>query len=475
VDVSDIHFSKWMTFLTSIICAIWGFSPEELNFESFTSGRSPLAGSDTSEKLADAKEKGLKPILYYYESLFTDYVLSAFDARYVFRWTGLDDDDRVEKQERQKLVLTVNEMRAMDNLEALDGPLGDAPLNPSLMSVYLQTLQAPQGQQDFGQVGDGGADRQDESREKPDFGQGGADFGKDDEAQPDFGDGETDFGKSLGSGNPYHDDRGRFTSIFSRVRQADDRRGKTHAVAALTPEYVERMSKAVADLLVTTPAVVLPTGADKANRKNALQAARTLAGKMRDHGLAIRNRGSGALIELSRTGLQHAGSMSGDIRCALLMYKLPTALARAVYFKSEKPDPRKTGNQRLAAYHKFAVPIRHHGALALAIMHVEEDNRGHFYYDATLTPEIKRLGGKPPGADAMMDMAGSLALDRAYYEHIKRYLEVKPGLGEIHTFFRKSFMPDAAHGLGKALPVENESPTLDFGTVRDIPHVYTFE
>jgi hypothetical protein len=138
-----------MTFLVSVICAIWGFSPEELNFESFTSGRAPLSGSDTAEKLADAKEKGLVPTLMYYEQLFTDYVLSGFDDKYVFRWTGLDEEDRRSKQERQKLYLSVNEMRAMDSIDPLDGPLGDAPLNPSLMSVYLQTLQQ-QGRQDFG-------------------------------------------------------------------------------------------------------------------------------------------------------------------------------------------------------------------------------------------------------------------------------------------------------------------------------------
>ena len=212
VDHDDIYFAKWMTFLTSVICAIWGFSPEELNFESFTSGRAPLSGSDTTEKLADAKEKGLVPTLMYYEQLFSDYIVADFSDEYVFRWTGLDEEDRQAKEERQKLVLTVNEMRAMDGLDPLDDVLGNAPLNPTLMSVYMQTLQQPEqpdfGQPEYGQ-GQGEApdgqegeqDQQDnpdnaeEGQDKPDFGNGQPDFGG--EQQADFGQGGPDFGKSL--------------------------------------------------------------------------------------------------------------------------------------------------------------------------------------------------------------------------------------------------------------------------------------
>ena len=207
VDFSEMAFAKWMTFLTSCITAIWGFSPEELNFESFTSGRAPLSGSDTSEKLADAKEKGLVPTLMYYEQLFSDYIVADFSDQYVFRWTGLDEEDRQAKQDRQKLVLTVNEMRAMDGLDPLDDTLGNAPLNPTLMTVYMQTLQQGDEQgQDFGQPEDGqggeppdpDAEEADGAGQKPDFGRGQPDFGGDE--SPDFGRGEADFGKSLDFG-----------------------------------------------------------------------------------------------------------------------------------------------------------------------------------------------------------------------------------------------------------------------------------
>ncbi len=36
VEFNEMYFSKWMTFLTSIICAIYGMSPAEINFDSFS-------------------------------------------------------------------------------------------------------------------------------------------------------------------------------------------------------------------------------------------------------------------------------------------------------------------------------------------------------------------------------------------------------------------------------------------------------
>lgn len=216
VEHDDIYFAKWMTFLTSVICAIWGFSPEELNFESFTSGRAPLSGSDTTEKLADAREKGLVPTLMYYEQLFTDYIVSGFSDHYVFRWTGIDEEDRDTKEERQKLILTVNEMRAMDGLQEMDPVMGNAPLNPTLMTVYMQTLQqqqapAEEGQdfgqpeegQDGGQSGSGqsagGAGSTEDGGDKPDFGRGENDFGQEGGSK-NFGNEEPDFGKSMDFG-----------------------------------------------------------------------------------------------------------------------------------------------------------------------------------------------------------------------------------------------------------------------------------
>ena len=157
VDYSEMYFSKWMTFLTSIACAIYGMSPSEINFDSFTAGSSSaLAGSDTAEKLAASKDSGLRPVLAYFENLITDYIISDFSDKYVFRWTGLDPQSADEKFEMRKMLLTVNEARAEEGYEAIDSPLGDAPLNPQLVGPWMQLTQQQQPEQpDFGKPSQG--------------------------------------------------------------------------------------------------------------------------------------------------------------------------------------------------------------------------------------------------------------------------------------------------------------------------------
>ncbi len=175
VDFSEMMFSKWMSFLTSLICAIYGMSPSEINFDSFSGGNtSPLGGSDTAEKLADSKDKGLRPLLSYFENLMTDYVVSDFSDKYCFRWCGLDEEDTQVKETRAMAILTVNEMRAQEGYDKMDGDIGDAPLNPSLIGPWLQMQQAAQ-QPDTGQPPENGA-----PPDKPGFGadDDGADFGQ---------------------------------------------------------------------------------------------------------------------------------------------------------------------------------------------------------------------------------------------------------------------------------------------------------
>jgi hypothetical protein len=184
VEVNEIMFAKWMVFLVSIICAIYGIAPEEINFESFTAGTSSLSGDDTEEKLVSSKDKGLRPLLSYFENLFTDYVVSEYGDKYVFRWTGLDEEDPKSAAERQKLSMTWNEMRALDDLPKIPGKVGDAPLNPALLGAWQQE-NMPQ-ETDFGQPGQQQPPGDDEgaSAEGQDFGNPGdendtgADFGQ---------------------------------------------------------------------------------------------------------------------------------------------------------------------------------------------------------------------------------------------------------------------------------------------------------
>lgn len=195
VDFDEMYFSKWMTFLTSIACGVYGMSPSEINFDSFSGGStSPLGGSDTAEKLAESKDKGLRPLLTYYQNMISDYIISDFGDKYCFRWTGLDDADEAKRHETRKLTQTIDEMRAEDGRDPIGNGLGDYPVNPSLIGPY-QAMQQANQQQDFGAPGAGdgaGAPGAPEGEE----GEGGGDAPA--EAQPGAPEGDEDGGAPAG-------------------------------------------------------------------------------------------------------------------------------------------------------------------------------------------------------------------------------------------------------------------------------------
>ena len=161
VEWNEMAFSKWMSFLVSILCALLGMSPEEINTEGFTgNATSSLSGSDTAEKLAMSREKGLRPNLSYFEQLISSYLIQPLSDQYIFEWTGLEEEDPSQMLELNKLAWTWNELREAQGLKPDTTPLGDAPLNPSLIGPWLQMQQQQEQaeQEDYGQMpGDGDA------------------------------------------------------------------------------------------------------------------------------------------------------------------------------------------------------------------------------------------------------------------------------------------------------------------------------
>jgi hypothetical protein len=99
-------FGKWLSFLTSVACAVYGVAPEEISMESYATTGASLGDSDVEEKLVSAKDKGLRPLLGFYESLFSDFIIRTFSSNYCFRFVGLDADEERQRFEMRKLILT---------------------------------------------------------------------------------------------------------------------------------------------------------------------------------------------------------------------------------------------------------------------------------------------------------------------------------------------------------------------------------
>lgn len=223
----EMAFAKWLTFLTSIVCAVYSIDPNEIGFEGFSANKSTMSGNDTEEKLAAGRDKGFRPIASFFESIFTDFVVTDFDPDYCFRFEGLEEEDKDRAWEAKKLVCTVDEIRAEEGYKPMeDQSIGRLPVNPALIQPAMQLnhpdavnppaagptddfgndavqgqeqgqpgegdFGADAGQQQPGQPGEGdfGADAQQQEAGKP----GEGDFGADAQAPEEQKPGEGDFG-----------------------------------------------------------------------------------------------------------------------------------------------------------------------------------------------------------------------------------------------------------------------------------------
>jgi hypothetical protein len=178
-QLDEMAFGRWLSFLTSLSSAIFGISPEEISMESFSTGKSALSGDDTEEKIVSSTDKGLRPLLGYYENTISDFILQVFSPEYNFRFVGLDTESSQNRFEMRKLVATLNEARKDIGMDAIEGPIGDIPLNPSLIPPWQAITGVGQPEQDFGDPSAAGGDAP----------PGGPPGGEDDDSAPDMQDG----------------------------------------------------------------------------------------------------------------------------------------------------------------------------------------------------------------------------------------------------------------------------------------------
>lgn len=163
----EMEFEKWMNYLINIVCAVYQIDPAEVNFPN-NGGVAGTGGgifeSSNESKLKNSKDKGLRPLLRFIESLINKYIVSRFSEEFVFNFTGIDEKSEDEEADFDaktvKVYRTVNEIRADHGKEPL--PNGDIILDPSYLN-YIQQKEAAEQQAQM-MNGAGG-----EMSENPDF------------------------------------------------------------------------------------------------------------------------------------------------------------------------------------------------------------------------------------------------------------------------------------------------------------------
>lgn len=171
----DMEFNQWMNYLINIVCAVYAIDPAEINFANNggVTGQSSVFENSQEQKLKNSKDKGLKPLLRFIETVINKWVVSKFSPDYVFAFTGLDEQSESEKSDLEakqvKTWKTVNEIRKEHGEEPLDD--GDVLLDSSWLNYHgQQQMMSQQNQQgddqDYGNDGDGDNSQDDEDTEK---------------------------------------------------------------------------------------------------------------------------------------------------------------------------------------------------------------------------------------------------------------------------------------------------------------------
>jgi hypothetical protein len=153
-----MEFSAWMDFQIKLCCSLYLMDPIELNFSYGNVGQKSALGNDhNKEKITESKERGLRPLLRTISNCINQSIIWPINESFEFAFVGLDAVTRVEmidiNSKRVKTIMTVDELRAEDDLE----PLPDGKGQVILDSTWLQHAQMMEGGgQGGGQGAEGG-------------------------------------------------------------------------------------------------------------------------------------------------------------------------------------------------------------------------------------------------------------------------------------------------------------------------------
>ncbi|WCS68493.1 hypothetical protein Goe16_00790 [Bacillus phage vB_BsuM-Goe16] len=151
----EMEYEMWMNYLINICCAVYQIDPSEVNFPNRggaggTSGGG-LGDGGIEDRLKNSRDKGLRPLLRFIESIINRYIIRRFSDEFTFNFVGLNGEsekDRLEISNKQvRAFKTINEVRKENDLPSI--PDGDIVLDPTYTNYIMQKMQLEQSQQEM--------------------------------------------------------------------------------------------------------------------------------------------------------------------------------------------------------------------------------------------------------------------------------------------------------------------------------------
>ena len=165
----DMEFNEWVKFLLVITCAVYRIDPSELGFQ-FQDATRVFGQDGQKERLSHSREKGLVPLLIFYQNILKLYIISEIDDWFGFGLQGIvmEAEAAHVALDKQKLEAGVVSLEAM--FEKYSGRKLDPEKDTILNSVYQQAQSAKMM---GGDAMNGYVDAQDAAGGGDMFGEGG--------------------------------------------------------------------------------------------------------------------------------------------------------------------------------------------------------------------------------------------------------------------------------------------------------------
>ena len=153
----DMEYGQWMSWLLKLATSIYGMDPAELNYVYGPEGQShQLNQKSPMDRILASKERGLRPLIRSVERWLNENLVQRMYPDYCLEFVGFDaksEDAKLEFDVKTvKSFRTINEVRAMYDMEPLDTPVANMILDPTYINTAWQMSMNDEGAEDEGEL-----------------------------------------------------------------------------------------------------------------------------------------------------------------------------------------------------------------------------------------------------------------------------------------------------------------------------------
>lgn len=137
----DMEFTEWIKFLIVLVCAVYRMDPSELGFQ-FQDAARVWGQEGQRERLDHSKQKGLTPLLIFYQNILNKYIISEIDDRLELVFTGIEIEDESTQVDLDKKKSEAGFVSLEDMFEKYSGRKFNPEKDTILNQVYQSAQQA---------------------------------------------------------------------------------------------------------------------------------------------------------------------------------------------------------------------------------------------------------------------------------------------------------------------------------------------